>query len=60
MAAPRRRCETQGMGLVSDFSVLLGLIGLLAFALFCTLRINKNRKLRGETRRITSRLMDWK
>lgn len=46
--------------LVSDLSVLIGLVGLFAFVVLCTLRINRNRKFRMRSRRITARLLNWK
>lgn len=60
MAVPATAVENDLMTLVGDLSVLLGLLALLAFVLFSTLKINRSRKVRGLTRRIASRLVDWK
>ena len=44
----------------ADLSVLVGLLGLFAFVVLSTLRINRNRKVRSRSRRITDRLLNWK
>ena len=44
----------------ADLSVLAGLLGFLAFLLFGTLKINRNRKVRLRKRRMTDRLLNWK
>ena len=55
------RNETLVMGsLAGDLSVLTGLIGLLAFLLLSTVRINRNRKDRIRKRRFAERLVNWK
>jgi len=46
--------------LAGDLSVLTGLVGLLAFLLLSTVRINRNRKDRQRKRRFTDRLLNWK
>ena len=46
--------------IAAELSVLAGLLGLLAFLLFCTLKINRNRKVRTRRRRLTDRLLNWK
>lgn len=46
--------------LAGDLSVLAGLVGLLAFLLLSTVRINRNRKDRLRKRRFTDRLLNWK
>jgi hypothetical protein len=46
--------------LTADLSVLAGLVGLLAFLLLSTVRINRNRKDRMRKRRLTDRLLHWK
>lgn len=46
--------------LAGDLSVLAGLIGLLAFLLLSTAKINRNRKDRLRKRRYTDRLLNWK
>jgi hypothetical protein len=46
--------------LMADLSVLAGLIALFAFVVLSTLKINRNRKIRGRSRRITERLLNWK
>ena len=46
--------------LAADLSVLAGMLGLLAFLLLSTLKINRNRKVRSRTRRLTDRLLNWK
>jgi len=46
--------------LAGDLSVLTGLIGLLAFLLLSTVRINRNRKDRIRKRRFAERLVNWK
>ena len=46
--------------LVADLSVLIGLLALFAFVVLSTLRINRNRKGRLRSRRITARLLNWK
>jgi len=49
------------MGSVAaDLSVLAGLLGLLAFVLFSTLKINRNRKVRVRRRQIADRLLNLK
>jgi len=48
------------MGLAADLSVLAGMLGLLAFLLLSTLKINRNRKVRSRTRRVADRLLYWK
>jgi len=44
----------------AELSVLVGLLALFVFVVLGTLRINRNRKLRMRSRRITARLMNWK
>jgi hypothetical protein len=44
----------------ADLSVLAGLLALFVFVVLSTLRINRNRKLRTRSRRITARLLNWK
>ena len=44
----------------ADLSVLVALMALFAFVVFSTLRINRSRKLRTRSRRITARLLNWK
>jgi hypothetical protein len=44
----------------ADLSVLIGLLALFAFVVLSTLRINRNRKLRTRSRRMTDRLLNWK
>jgi hypothetical protein len=46
--------------IAAELSALAGMLGLLAFLLFCTLKINRNRKVRTRRRRLTDRLMNWK
>jgi len=46
--------------LAADLSVLTGLVGLLAFLLLSTVRINRSRKDRQRKRRFTDRLLNWK
>ena len=54
-------CQTKNMtSLMADLSVLAGLIALFAFVVLSTLKINRNRKIRGRSRRITERLLNWK
>jgi hypothetical protein len=44
----------------AELSVLVGLLALFVFVVFSTLRINRTRKLRMRSRRITARLLNWK
>ena len=46
--------------LAGDVSVLVGLVALFTFVLLSTLRINRSRKGRMRSRRITARLLNWK
>jgi hypothetical protein len=46
--------------LAADLTVLIGLLALFAFVVLSTLRINRNRRLRTRSRRITARLLNWK
>jgi hypothetical protein len=46
--------------LAADLSVLIGLLALFTFVVLSTLRINRSRKLRTRSRRITARLLNWK
>jgi hypothetical protein len=43
-----------------DLAVLIGLLGLFAFVVLGTLIINRNRKGRERSRRMTDRLLHWK
>lgn len=40
--------------------LLVSLLALLAFSLLITMKINRNRKVRGKKRRIAARLVDWR
>jgi len=44
----------------TDILGMVGMLGLLAFALLCTLRINQNRKIRQHSRKLAARLLNWK
>jgi len=44
----------------ANLSVVVGLLGLFGFVVFNTLRINRNRRSRQRSRRITARLLNWK
>ena len=44
----------------ADICSMLGMLGLLAFALLGTMWINNNRKARDRSRRLASRLLNWK
>ncbi len=46
--------------LTVDICAAVGTLGLLAFLLLSTLRINQNRKLRVHSRKLASRLLNWK
>jgi hypothetical protein len=46
--------------LAADFAVLIGLLTLFGVVVFGTVRINRNRRLRTRSRRITARLLNWK
>lgn len=46
--------------LATDIAVAAGALGLLALALFCTLRITHSRKMRDRSRQLTSRVLNWK
>lgn len=46
--------------IATDLAALGGLLGLLAFLMFGTLKINKNRKVRTQKRRFAERLVNWK
>jgi hypothetical protein len=57
----RGACHTGSMtSLAADLAVLIGLLALFAFVVLSTLRINRNRRLRTRSRRITARLLNWK
>jgi len=44
----------------ADICSVAGMLALLVFVLLGTLRINNNRKARDRSRRVTSRLLNWK
>jgi len=44
----------------ADICSVVGMLALLVFVVLGTLRINKNRKARDRSRRVTSRLLNWK
>jgi hypothetical protein len=46
--------------LAGELSVVVGLLVLSVFVVFSSLRINRNRKERTRSRRITDRLLNWK
>jgi hypothetical protein len=43
-----------------DICSLVAMLALLVFVVLGTLRINNNRKARDHSRRLTSRLLNWK
>ena len=56
-----KRLPHWGMtSLAADLSVLVGLVTLFVVVVFGTVRINRNRRLRTRSRRITARLLNWK
>jgi hypothetical protein len=44
----------------ADICTVVGMLALLVFVVLATLRINSNRKARDRSRRVTSRLLNWK
>ena len=46
--------------LTADICSAVGTLALLAFLLLSTLGVNTNRKLRLRSRKLTSRLLNWK
>ncbi|HTS46956.1 MAG TPA: hypothetical protein VMH05_03375 [Bryobacteraceae bacterium] len=44
----------------ADICSVIGMLALLVFVFLVTLRINNNRKAREHSRRLTSRLLNWK
>ena len=46
--------------LTADISAAVGMLALLAFVVLGTLLINHNRKTRNRSRKLTSRVLDWK
>jgi len=46
--------------LTVDICAAVGTLGLLAFLLLSTLRINHNRKVRVRSRKLASRLLNWR
>ena len=43
-----------------DICAAVGMLALLAFLLLATLRINQSRKARDRSRKLASRLLNWK
>jgi hypothetical protein len=60
MAYSGSRCQNRHMSLAGDVMLLVSLLALLAFSLLITMKINRNRKVRGTKRRIAARLVDWR
>jgi hypothetical protein len=46
--------------LSADILTAMGALALLVFVLLSTLRINHNRKMRDRSRKLTSRILNWK
>jgi hypothetical protein len=46
--------------LATEICTALGALGLLAFVLLGTLRINQNRKSRDRSRKLAARILNWK
>ncbi len=46
--------------LTADIGAAIGMLALLVFLLLGTLRVNSSRKARDRSRRLTSRLLNWK
>jgi len=44
----------------ADICSVVGMLALLVFVFLVTLRINNSRKAREHSRRVTSRLLNWK
>lgn len=46
--------------LAADISTAVGALALLVFVLWNSARINQNRKTRNRSRKLASRVLDWK
>ena len=55
-----RRLTSQMSSLAADICTAVGALALLAFVLLSTMRINQNRKIRDHSRKLTSRILNWK
>jgi len=60
MSNPQRLPHWGMTSWAANLLVVLGLLGLFGFVVFNTLRINRNRRSRLRSRRITARLLNWK
>jgi hypothetical protein len=46
--------------LAADICTAVGALALLAFAVLSAMRIHQNRKIRDHSRKLTSRILNWK